>query len=202
MNSIVDIMRQEIIDRSNNFFRETQGTKDEYNIYEEHVKYVYEYVMLLAKDKNVDLEVLQLSSLLHDIAMTDINLDRVKHNEYGAEIAGQLLNKYDYPKEKAEFVKKCILNHSSARIKYRTTEEEKILVDADGLSHFDAIYGLYSLAHNVMELDDSDALNFIKDKLTKDYNEISDNLKYLIKDKYDKVMACMYISDLLKIFGK
>ena len=31
-----------------------------------------------------------------------------------------------------------------------------------------------------MELSDDDTLKFIKEKLTKDYNEISDELKYLI----------------------
>ena len=36
----------------------------------------------------MDCEVLELSALLHDIAMTDKSLNRSKHNKYGAEIAG------------------------------------------------------------------------------------------------------------------
>lgn len=96
-------------------------------------------------------------------------------------------------------MKKCILNHSSKRVEFRTTEEERILVDADGLSHFDSINNLYSLAHNVMELNDEETINFIKDKLTKDYNEISDDLKYLINDKYNKVMSVKTIDELLTI---
>ena len=50
-----------------------------------------------------------------------------------------------------------------------------------------------------MELNDEDTLNFIKDKLTKDYNEISDNLKYLIQEKYDSVMNIKTIDELLTI---
>ncbi len=96
-----------------------------------------------------------------------------------------------------KFVKKCILNHSSKRAEYRTTEEEKILVNADGLSHFDSINNLYSLAHNVMELNDEDTVKFIQDKLTRDYNEISDELKYLIEDKYNKVMNAKNIDEIL-----
>lgn len=44
----------------------------------------------------------------------------------------------------------------------RTTEEERILVDADGLSHFDSINNLYSLAHNVVELNDEETINLEK----------------------------------------
>ena len=197
MCDIVSKMKQEIINRSNSFEEQTKGTKDEYNIYKEHIQYVYKYVCLLSKNENVDHEVLELSALLHDIAMTDKTLDRSKHNEYGSEIAEQLLRKNNYPEDKVQFVKKCILNHSSKRAEYRTTEEERILVNADGLSHFDSISNLYSLAHNVMELNDEEAIRFIQDKLTKDYNEISEELKYLINDKYEKEMKAEKIEEIL-----
>lgn len=197
MSGIVQKMRQEIIKRSNDFEEQTKGTKDEYNIYKEHVQYVYKYVCLLSENKNVDHEVLELSALLHDIAMTDISLDRSKHNEYGAAIAEQLLRENGYPEDKIQLVKKCILNHSSKRAEYRTTDEERILVDADGLSHFDSIPNLYSLAHNVMKLNDEDTIRFVQDKLTRDYNEISDELKYLVDDKYRKVMNAESINEVL-----
>lgn len=197
MSNIVNKMQEEIINRSNNFEKQTKGTKDEYNIYKEHIQHVYKYVLLLSKDKNIDKEVLELSALLHDIAMTDITLDRSKHNEYGSVIAEQLLKENNYPEEKIQLVKKCILNHSSKRAEYRTTQEEKILVDADGLSHFDSINNLYNLAHNVMGLNDDDTLKFIQDKLTRDYNEISDELKYLIDDKYNNVMTAKSINDII-----
>ena len=202
MNEIIKKAEQEIIRRSNIFEKDTKGTKDEYNIYKEHIQYVYKYVMLLSQNKDVDKEVLQLSALLHDIAMTDKNLDRSKHNEYGAEIAEQFLRENNYPEDKIEFVKKCILNHSSKRAEYRTTEEEKILVDADGLSHFDSISNLYSLAHNVMNLDDEECIKFVQDKLTRDYNEISDDLKYLVEDKYKEIMSIKNIEALKNMLQK
>ena len=197
MSDIVSKMKQEIINRSDSFEEQTKGTKDEYNIYREHIQYVFKYVCLLSRDKDVDHEVLELSALLHDIAMTDKTLDRSKHNEDGADIAEQLLIDNNYPEDKIQFVKKCILNHSSKRAEYRTTQEEQILVDADGLSHFDSINNLYNLAHNIMELSDDDTLKFIQDKLTKDYNEISDELKYLIDDKYNNVMSAKSINDII-----
>ena len=196
MSQMVEKMRQEIMDRSERFEEQTKGTKDEYNIYREHIQYVYKYVVLLSKDKNVDKEVLELSALLHDISMTDITLDRSRHNEFGADVAEQLLRENDYPEDKIQLVKKCILNHSKRRSEYRTTEEEQILVDADGLSHFDAIKKLYSLPSMVMGLSEEDSVRFVQDKLTGDYNELSDDLKYLVKDKYERVMAAKSADDI------
>ena len=172
MNNIINKIQQEIIKRSNEFEEQTKGTKDEYNIYKEHIQYVYKYVILLSENKNVDKEVLELSALLHDIAMTNSNLDRSRHNEFSSEIAEQLLKDNNYPDDKIQLVKKCILNHSNKRLHYRTTEEEKILVDADILSHFDSISSLYSLAHNVIGLNDIDSIEFVREKLTKDFNEL------------------------------
>lgn len=199
MSQIVEKMRQEIMERSARFEEQTKGTKDEYNIYREHIQYVYKYVVLLSKDKNVDKEVLELSALLHDISMTDITLDRSRHNEFGADIAERLLRENDYPEDKVQLVKKCILNHSKRRSDYRTTEEEQILVDADGLSHFDAIEKLYSLPRMVMGLNEEDSVRFVQDKLTGDYNELSDDLKYLVKEKYDRVMAAKCSDDIKNI---
>ena len=199
MSDIVNIMRQEIIDRSNLFEKQTKGTKDEYNIYNDHIIHVYNYVCLLSENKDVDLEVLKLSALLHDISMTDKKLDRSKHNVYSASIAEEILIKNNYPEDKIKSVKKCILNHSSERINFRTTEEEKVLVDADGLSHFDSINSLYSLAHKVLGFNDIDTIKFIQDKLTRDYNEISDDVKYLVKDRYDIVMNVNLLQEFLNI---
>ena len=196
MSQIVEKMRQEIMDRSARFEEQTKGTKDEYNIYREHIQYVYKYVVMLSKDKNVDREVMELAALLHDISMTDMALDRSRHNEYGAEIAEQLLRENNYPEDKTQLVKRCILNHSKRRQQYRSTEEEQILVDADGLSHFDTVKALYSLPSKVMGLSEEDSVRFVQDKLTGDYNELSDNLKYLVKDKYDRIMAAKCADDI------
>ena len=131
--------------------------------------------------------------------MTDITLDRSRHNEFGADIAEQLLRENDYPEDKVQLVKKCILNHSKRRYEYRDTEEEQILVDADGLSHFDAISKLYALLSKVMGLSEEDSVRFVQDKLTGDYNELSAELKNLVKDKYDMVMAAKSADDIKTI---
>lgn len=45
MLNIVEEMRKEIINRSNSFEKLTKGTKDEYNLYREHIQYVYNYII-------------------------------------------------------------------------------------------------------------------------------------------------------------
>ena len=129
--------------------------------------------------------------------MTDATLDRSRHNEFGSAMAEQLLREQNYPEEKTQLVAKCILNHSSRRASYRTTLEEELLVCADGLAHFDAYKSFYSLAHKVMGLNDEDSLKFIQDKLTKDYVEIRENLKYLVSDTYAHVMNAKTIQEIL-----
>ena len=44
-----------------------------------------------------------------------------------------------------------------------------------------------------MELNDNDTIKFIQDKLTRDYDEISEELKYLVDDKYNKIMSATSI---------
>ena len=195
-NNIIDVMKQEIINRSNKFEEETKGTKNEYNLYRDHVQYVYKYATMIAKEKNADLEIVALSALLHDIAMTDPKVDRSKHNEYGSVIAEGLLLRENYSIEKIEKVKKCTLNHSSKRRDYRTTLEEQILVDADAMAHFDCVDSLYSLVSIVIGLDEKESLEFVKEKLTKDYNEISDDVKKYVSDKYELVMSTSNKIDL------
>ena len=202
MDNIIEKVRQIVIDRSNKFYEETKGTKDEYNLYEDHIVSVYSFAKMIGSTKFLDSEVLLLSALLHDISMTDRSLDRSKHNEYSAEIAKEILEGYNYPKKKIEHVYKCILNHSSSRKGFRTTREEAVLVDSDCMSHFVAIDKLYNLAHNVMELDNTESLKFIQNKLTKDYNEMSENVRNLVASQYDKVMNASSIDEIIELKTK
>ena len=54
MNNIITKMKEEIIKRSNEFQNKTKGTKDEYNLYNEHIQYVFKYVNILSKNKWLD----------------------------------------------------------------------------------------------------------------------------------------------------
>ena len=48
-----------------------------------------------------------------------------------------------------------------------------------------------------MGLNDEEALIFIRDKLTRDYSEISDEYKHLVNDIYMRVMEAKNIRDIM-----
>ena len=50
-----------------------------------------------------------------------------------------------------------------------------------------------------MDLNDEDSLQFIKDKLTKDYKEISSELKPIIQGKYNIVINSKDINEIINL---
>jgi hypothetical protein len=51
-------------------------------------------------------------------------------------------------------------------------------------------------------LNDKECIKFIQNKLTKDYNEISPEQKYLVDEKYKKIMSITKINELNDIISK
>lgn len=65
--NIVDEIEKEV----KNYIEEFKNkSEDHYDFWSEHIKYVYEESIDLAKKYNADIEIVQLGSLLHDIALT------------------------------------------------------------------------------------------------------------------------------------
>lgn len=85
-------------------------------------------------------------------------------NKYGAEIAEQLLTQLDYPKERIEHVKNCVLNHRGSKDRPRNTIEEQCVADADVIAHFDCIPSLFSLVYKEMNLSISDGKEYVRKK--------------------------------------
>ena len=193
MNNIVELMKEEIINRSNKFEEKTKGTKDEYNIYKEHIQYVYNYVCLLSKGQDVDHEVLELSALLHDIAVPSEYGDIEEHHIYGEKIAEELLTKLKYPREKIELVKKCVLNHRGSTKLNRESIEEQCVADADVMAHFDCIPDLFSLVYHDKNMNIKDGAEYVKKKLERDFEKLSPATKERLKDRYDTIMKVLFI---------
>lgn len=103
----------------------------------DHVFRVYNLCLLLSKyEKDVDLEILIPSALLHDIARVEESEDKtgeIDHAVLGSEIAEGILRKLEYEEEKIEKIKHCILAHRFRNGNEPNTIEAKILFDADKL---------------------------------------------------------------------
>jgi len=108
-----------------------------------HVMRVYNLCLSIAKEeKGVDLEVLKISALLHDIGRRKEDLDKtgkIDHAILSAKMAEKILKDLGYPKEKIKKIKHCIETHRfKGKLKPKTIEA-KILFDADKLDVCGAI---------------------------------------------------------------
>ena len=190
MSEITEKIKQELLIRC-----EKSKQKDGYDFWNEHIKYVVDNAVKLAKEYGADVEIVELGALLHDISMPSEYGDREEHHIYGAEIAEELLTKLDYPKDRIEKVKNCVLNHRSSRKLQRNTIEEQCVADADVIAHFDCIPSLFSLVYNKMNLSISDGAKYVKRKLERDYNKLSPRTKEKLKERYDKIMEVLFLSE-------
>lgn len=103
----------------------------------DHVFRVYNLCLLLAKyEKDVDLEILIPSALLHDIARVEESQDKtgkVDHAVLGSVIAEDILRNLEYEEDKIEKIKHCIIAHRFRTGNEPNSIEAKILFDSDKL---------------------------------------------------------------------
>jgi uncharacterized protein len=108
-----------------------------------HTLRVYDLCLKLARGiKGLDLEVLHLSALLHDIGgpieLKD-KTGKVCHFQESARMALRILKNLKYPKEKIDKVIHCILAHRHRTGVKPESREAKILFDADKLDALGAL---------------------------------------------------------------
>lgn len=103
----------------------------------DHVFRVYNLCLLLAKyEKDVDLEILIPSVLLHDIARVEESQDKtgeIDHAVLGSVIAEDILRNLKYEEDKIEKIKHCIITHRFRAGNEPNSIEAKILFDSDKL---------------------------------------------------------------------
>lgn len=176
---IVNQIEKEVRKNSDEY---KNNSENHYDFWNEHIKYVYEESISLAKKYNADEEIVKLGALLHDIALIKKVGTKAEHHINGKIIAKEILTKYSYPKEKMERVLKCVYNHRSS--KNAKSIEELCVADADVLAHFDNIPMLFSLVFNERNISLDDARKRMKDYFEKDYNDLSDKTKKDFEEKY------------------
>ena len=184
MNNIIENVKNEMIK-----ICEENKKKSNFDHWNNHIRIVYERGHELAIERKADIEIVDLSTILHDIARVKGVGPIEEHNIYGAEVAEEILKKYNYPKEKIERVKRCIYNHGDNP---KESVEEEIVADADVLSHFDDLSTLYYLAFKMLKLDFDQAKDFIKKKLEFDYNKLSKYGKNKYKERYELIVDTLF----------
>ena len=161
-----------------------------YEPYEFHLVPMRNYAVRLAEKLGADIEIVEIAAWLHDIG--SIVSGRENHHITGAEIAERRLKEFRYPLEKIERVRSCILNHRGSVNNHRTTLEEQIISDADTISNFDNIEGLFRAAFVHERLTQGEARSSVREKLKRKFSQIClSESKELIKSKYEAVILLL-----------
>lgn len=179
-NDIINYLKEEIYSRAIK-----PENKFEIGVYY-HIEAVAKNAEILADQYNADKEVVIIAGWLHDIAsITDYSLYE-EHHIHGAKIAQEILERFDY--DKIELVKKCIINHRGSVLGEKQTIEEQIVADADAISHFDNIPSLLYLAYVKKNMNIEEGTEFVKNKLERSYNKLSEQSKLFYQEKYRNVI--------------
>ena len=102
------------------------------------------------------------------------------------------MNELQYPSDKIELIKKCILNHRGSQKNGRNSIEEQIIAEADVLSNFDNISGILKAAFVYEGEDQGQAKDSVRQKLERKWEQLHfDSSKKLIKPKLEAVMLLL-----------
>jgi len=176
-------------------FVEEESKKDTakygYEPYQFHLIPVRNIALKLAEKLGADVEIVEIAAWLHDIG--SIINGRRDHHITGARIAEEKLRDLGYSTEKIEKVKACILNHrGSIRNGGLRNLEEKIISDADTLSNFDNLSGIFRAAFTYEGLTQGEARISVKEKLKRKWNKLYlQESKELIRPKYEAAMLLL-----------
>ncbi len=161
-----------------------------YEPFVHHFPFVVQHALELADKLGGDKEVLAVAGWLHDVG--SIIHGRDNHQISGAKIAGEKLKELGYPQDKIELVKNCILNHRSSQNNHRASIEEQIIADADALSNFDNISGIFKAAFVYEGLDQEKAQKSVREKLKRKWNKLHfAESREIIKPKYNAMMTLL-----------
>jgi len=144
---------------------------------------MHNYAVILAEKLKADKEIVELAAWLHDIG--SIVYGRKEHHVTGAEIAETKLRGLNYPEERIQLVKKCILNHRGSVPMEKQTKEEQVIADADGMAIFDNIGGQYKAAYVYENKNQEEGNKSVLRKLNNTFNKLSPEAKEIIKPKIE-----------------
>lgn len=156
-------------------------------LYNYHFIPTVNYSKRLAEKLNADMELVEIAAWLHDIG--SIKFGRENHHITGAEIVEKKLRELNFPEEKIELVKECIINHMGSRegLNKRAFVEAKIIAEADALSAFDDIAKLFWASFVEEKKDIESARSSVLEKMKNKYKQLSPEAREIIKPKYDAI---------------
>jgi uncharacterized protein len=166
------------------------SSKYGYEPFSFHFKPMAEYAEKLTDQLGGDKEIVLIAAWLHDIG--SIIYGREDHHITGAKIAEEKLKELGYSDEKIELVKQCILNHRGSKHNERKSLEEKIIAEADVMSNFDNIAGIFKAAFVYENKTQGEARDSVRRKLERKWRQLHfENSKKIVKPKFEAAMLLL-----------
>lgn len=161
VEQIKEFVKQECFD---------ENSKYGADVFESHFVPMVSYAKRLATIVDADSEIVEIAAWLHDIG--SIMHGRKDHHLTGATIADNKLSELGYPRERIEHIKDCIRHHRGSQSYTLNTIEEKVVADADTVSNYDNIAGLFEKAFIYKHLSREQAQKAIRDKIIRKWNKL------------------------------
>lgn len=182
-NKIISDVRREIV--------RAAKKNDWMWFYNLHQKEVVTAAQQLLSIQKANEQIVVLACWFHDISKYQIEskndtTDRHKtHHLDSRDFAEKFLRKYKISKDEKEAILNCVVRHRNKGEHCAETIEDKVVVAADVMSHFNSIFYFTYFKFHPNDSMDVMAKNQLK-KIEKDWQdlEVMPKAKKLIKDKY------------------
>lgn len=183
MNHIIEEVRRFVEEETR---KETSHYPTAYDL---HFISVHDIAKILAEKLDADVEIVELAAWLHDIG--SVMKGREDHHITGAEIAEEKLKELNYPKERIEKIKDCILNHRGSKSESNNYKfiESRIIAEADAVDAFNDVLKQFvvTLVHEKLGLEE--AKKSVKRKLNNKWNQLTiPEAKEMAKPTYEAIM--------------
>jgi uncharacterized protein len=181
----------------------------------DHVLRVYNLCLNLSKGQDIDSEVLEAATLLHDIGgarEAKDNSGKTDHAIESSKMAKPILKKLGFSGKKIEHIQECIISHRYKTNNKPKTLEAKLLFDADKLDAIGAIGVARSFVwvgkHNASIYKKPESIEkYAKENLSgkiggriQDFSKHSPQIEYETKIKY--IIEKLYTAKAKKIAKK
>lgn len=158
-----------------------------YGIWSHHIVYVVKYAKQLAEKLGADLEIVEIAALLHDYAGIKDSLMVEEHHLHGAVEAGRILNKFDYPEDKIQRVKDCIITHRGSVSMKRLTPEAECIASADAITHVYQVTSLLHLAYVKNNMGINEGKEWVLNKIERSMKKLCPEAREMVCEHYLKI---------------
>ncbi len=158
-----------------------------YGIWSHHIVDVVKYAKLLAEKLNADTEIVEIAALLHDYAGIKDSTMAEEHHIYGAAEAQRILGEFNYPQEKIQKVKDCIITHRGSVPMKKLSQEAECIASADAMTHVFNVPSLLHLAYVQHGMGIDEGKEWVLNKIERSMNKLCPEAMEIVYEQYLKV---------------